>query len=107
MPYNQSLVNNYFYNKCFYPSLISDKSLNFINIVQLTNLKSIYLDIGLKKCFSYFKMGVFMYLKIEITDENVEKITELRKNGVNITEYLNNLLSCNDILQNFEIFHAQ
>lgn len=52
-------------------------------------------------------MGVFMYLKIEITDENVEKITELRKKGVNITEYLNNLLSCNDILQNFEIFHAQ
>ena len=33
-----------------------------------------------------------MYLKIEITDENVEKITELRKNGVNLTEYVNFLI---------------
>lgn len=37
-------------------------------------------------------MGVFMYLKIEITDENVEKITELRKNGINLTEYVNLLI---------------
>nr|DAL34610.1 MAG TPA_asm: hypothetical protein [Caudoviricetes sp.] len=44
---NQSLVNNYFYDKCFCPSLISDKSLNFINIIQLTNQKSSYLDIWL------------------------------------------------------------
>lgn len=33
-----------------------------------------------------------MYLKIEITDENVEKITELRKNGVKLTEYVNFLI---------------
>lgn len=37
-------------------------------------------------------MGVFMYLKIEITDENIEKITELRKNGINLTEYVNLLI---------------
>lgn len=43
-----------------------------------------------------------MYLKIEITGENIKKITELRKSGVNLTEYLNQLLTCNDILQNFE-----
>lgn len=48
-----------------------------------------------------------MYLKFELTAENMEKITELRKSGVNITEYLNNLLNGNNILQNFEIFHAQ
>ncbi len=33
-----------------------------------------------------------MYLKIEITDENIEKITELRKKGINLTEYVNLLI---------------
>lgn len=39
-----------------------------------------------------------MYLKIEITGENIKKITELRKSGVNLTEYLNQLLDNNDVL---------
>lgn len=48
-----------------------------------------------------------MYLKFEITGENIKKITELRKSGVNLTEYLNTLIKKEGILPPENISHIK